>query len=364
MVGATAIEIFRPGTHTAESGRAIAFSAADLAAIAAGYDPTMHEAPIVVGHPTTDAPAYGWISGLQVVAGSLQATPHQVDQSFAEMVRAGRFKKVSASFYAPDSPANPKPGQWYLKHVGFLGAVPPAIKGLKQVAFNAAETGVETFAETWSMGLVARLFGSLRDMLIAQFGADAADKALPRDTIDTIATAEPPIPRSVAPDTYYAEPPAKEQPVPEPDPAAVAALEARERTLREAEAAFAERERAARAAADEAFVADLVAAGRLPKALAATAATLLTRAPEGDTASFAEGIEAETDRAALRRMLAALPVAVEFREVAAGDEPLAAGADAQAIARAAEAHQKAEADKGHTISFREAVLAVTKEKRA
>ncbi|MCC7047672.1 MAG: hypothetical protein IT562_13245 [Alphaproteobacteria bacterium] len=144
MDGVTAIEIFRAGTHTAESGRAITFSDADLAVIAGGYDPKIHEAPIVVGHPDTDAPAYGWISGLQLVAGRLQAMPAQLDPSFAEIMKAGRFKKVSASFYSPDSPANPKPGQWYLKHVGFLGATPPAIKGLKQVAFNAAETGAET----------------------------------------------------------------------------------------------------------------------------------------------------------------------------------------------------------------------------
>ncbi len=51
------------------------------------------------------------------------------------MVKAGRFKSRSASFYHPDNPNNPKPGVYYLRHVGFLGAQPPAVKGLKAVEF-------------------------------------------------------------------------------------------------------------------------------------------------------------------------------------------------------------------------------------
>lgn len=65
----------------------------------------------------------------------LNAEPHQVDPEFAEMVNAGRFKKISASFYTPDAPNNPVPGVYYLRHVGFLGAQPPAVKGLKQAEF-------------------------------------------------------------------------------------------------------------------------------------------------------------------------------------------------------------------------------------
>lgn len=359
----TAIEIFRAGTHTAASGRSVTITDAELDAIAAGYDAAAHEAPIVVGHPETDAPAYGWVGRLRVEAGRLQAEATQLDPAFAELVRAGRFKKISASFYAPDSPANPRPGQWYLKHVGFLGAAPPAVKGLKQVAFNAAEAGIETFAETWTLGLVARLFGSLRDMLIGQFGQEAADRALPRDAIDTIATAEPPLPAPAA--SFTDPPPPKEPPMPEDAAAAAAALEARERKLREDEAAFAERQAAARRTEDEAFAAGLVQQGRLPKSLQATAATLLARAADGDAVSFSEGAAAETDRAALRRLLAALPPAVEFREVAGNDATvLPPGASAAEIERAAEALIAAEKAKGHTLSFREASAIVSKEKAA
>ena len=103
----------------------------------------MHEAPIVIGHPSDNAPAYGWVSGLSFDEGAgLEAEPAQVEAQFAEMVADGRFKKVSASFYTPESASNPAPGVYYLRHVGFLGAQPPAVKGLKPVAFAEDDEGV------------------------------------------------------------------------------------------------------------------------------------------------------------------------------------------------------------------------------
>jgi hypothetical protein len=140
------IQIFRAGTHTDMSGRSLVFTGDDLTAMAEGYDPKRHEAPLVTGHPKHDDPAYGWVSSLQVVNGILEATPRQVDSRFAELVRAGRFKKISATFYSPGTPNNPVPGSYYLRHVGFLGAQPPAVKGLKSVEFADAEDGMVTVA--------------------------------------------------------------------------------------------------------------------------------------------------------------------------------------------------------------------------
>lgn len=136
------IHIFRAGRHTANSGVTLDFSDAQLLDAAAVYDPGVHEAPLVVGHPQVNAPAYGWVSGLSYADEGLSAHPAQVDPEFAEMVRNGRFKKVSASFYLPDAPANPKPGHLYLRHVGFLGAAAPAVKGLKQAEFSADDQGI------------------------------------------------------------------------------------------------------------------------------------------------------------------------------------------------------------------------------
>lgn len=132
------IAILRPGRYTSADGTPVEFSEADLRQAAEAYDPSLHEAPIVVGHPEHDAPAWGWVRALRY-DGLLWALPWQVDPAFAELVRAGRYRKVSASLYRPDSPANPKPGVWYLRHVGFLGAQPPAVKGLPQVQLQDAE---------------------------------------------------------------------------------------------------------------------------------------------------------------------------------------------------------------------------------
>ncbi len=129
------IEIFRPGKFKAMNGKEIEFSAAMLEGIAREYDPALHQSPLVIGHPKVEDPAYGWVRALNYAGEKLVADPESVVEEFAGVVSAGLYKKVSASFFTPDHPANPKPGKYYLKHVGFLGAVPPAVSGLKAVSF-------------------------------------------------------------------------------------------------------------------------------------------------------------------------------------------------------------------------------------
>jgi len=139
------IRIARLGTFTSNEGIQVSFGAAELAAAAAAYDPGADPAPLVIGHPKLEDPAYGWVSGLAVDGDMLVATPDKVEPSFAEMVRKGSYPKVSARFYPPTHPANPKPGAWYLKHIGFLGAAAPGIKGLGTVQFaDGADEGAVT----------------------------------------------------------------------------------------------------------------------------------------------------------------------------------------------------------------------------
>ena len=182
--GYRAIHIFRPGRHTSMQGATIDFGESDLIATANAYDPARHEAPLVIGHPAADAPAWGWVGGLTADGGGLFAAPRQLDPAFAEMVRAGRFKKVSASFYTPDSPHNPVPGVYYLRHVGFLGAQPPAVKGLAPVNFAEGDTdeGCVSFDFAESPGLLrwlADLFRGLREYVVEKDGTEMADRAIP-----------------------------------------------------------------------------------------------------------------------------------------------------------------------------------------
>lgn len=171
------IQIFRAGTRMADDGEVYTITTADLKAAAAAYDPAVHEAPLVLGHPDDDAPAWGGVAGLQVSDdGVLSMLSQQVAPAFAEGVQAGRYKKRSAAFYHPQDPNNPKPGVWYLRHVGFLGAKPPAVKGLRDIKFATGSKGI-CFSE--SDGTVARMWRQMRDFFIAQFGTETADRVLP-----------------------------------------------------------------------------------------------------------------------------------------------------------------------------------------
>ena len=136
------IEIGRPGRFTSRAGKEYEFTASDLAEIAEGYDPAKFDAPLCVGHPDTDSPAYGWAKSLRFDGQRLLATPRAVDPGFAQIVNEEKFKKISPAFWPPNHPLNPTKGKWSLRHVGFLGAHPPAITGLKPAHFAAGDDGV------------------------------------------------------------------------------------------------------------------------------------------------------------------------------------------------------------------------------
>lgn len=122
-----AFEIFKAGKHTDSHGVTKDFTLDDLQKIVNNYNAKYpeHEAPIVIGHPKTNAPAYGWIEKLELAGEKILAYPKQVVKEFEEAVKQGLFKKRSISLY-PDLT---------LRHVGFLGAVPPAVKGLADLQF-------------------------------------------------------------------------------------------------------------------------------------------------------------------------------------------------------------------------------------
>ena len=141
------VEIFKVGRHKPMTGDVLNFLDSDLEQIAENYDAESQPAPVVVGHPKTDAPAYGWVSGLRVDGDKLVADFSDIDPSFAQLVKDKRYRKISASFWTPTAPNNPTPGHYALKHVGFLGAAAPAASGLKEAEFKATDQGVIAFGE-------------------------------------------------------------------------------------------------------------------------------------------------------------------------------------------------------------------------
>lgn len=168
------LEIFKSGRHVAANGQTYEFSEADVLATARAYDPALHAAPLVVGHPTMDAPAYGWTRALSFAEHKLVAFPVDVDPAFAELVNAKRYANISASFYAPDSSVNPVPGVYYLRHVGFLGAHPPAVQGLKSPSFAGGESLRDIISIDFSEALSWP--GQSSDVDIAMRARDYKDK--------------------------------------------------------------------------------------------------------------------------------------------------------------------------------------------
>ncbi len=325
-------EIFRTGRHTSSQGAALTFSAADLKTIVDGYDPALHQAPIVVGHPKTDDPAYGWVASLSIKDDRLVATPSSLDSAFSDLVKDGKFRARSAAFYSPDAANNPTPGSYYLRHVGFLGAQAPAVKGLKPVEFGDDTMVVEfedahfdDWRQIWSLDAVARLFRGIRDFVIQEKDVETADKVVSQWDVDQITQAAAELRASAERE----QPAYSEQPTPKEDtmtqPAKTEAernadLTAREQQLAAREATFAEVERKARSTADAAFVDTIVKAGRLPIGLQAAATALFSDLGD-DELTFADGDETKkmSSRAAFRDLLEKLPIPVVTGELATGD---------------------------------------------
>ena len=338
-------EIFRAGTRTDANGNTVTITPADLAEAAQAYDPKLHEAPIVVGHPKADAPAYGWVSGLKAENGVLKADFAQVDEGFSDLVKAGRYKKVSASFYPPASPNNPKPGVWTLRHVGFLGAQPPAVKGLSPINFAEGEVYVE-FSEDAHLQ-TASLLSRFRDWFIGRFGLEEADKVLPDWQIEAIKELAG---APQAPSAAFAEPQQPSQPTPKTHEnketfmsleqelaAEKAAREAAEKKAADSQAELKrlqdEQKQALRDGAHEQnadFAEGLVKEGRLKPADKDLIVKVLDFAeyPDDVTADFGEGSKKQPLSAALRAFFAAvLPKQIQAGEAATGGKPAGMAAD-------------------------------------
>ena len=95
------IEIFRGGKQVDSAGNEHDGDQLVDQAVSS-FKASEHEPPLVIGHPAENGPAYGWVkelrAELQNGAKILLAKFGEVVPEFEELVRAGRYKKRSASF--------------------------------------------------------------------------------------------------------------------------------------------------------------------------------------------------------------------------------------------------------------------------
>jgi hypothetical protein len=299
------IEVFRSGTFTPLKGAAVSFSDADLEAVVHGYDGVKAPAPVVIGHPSIDAPAFGWVDNFTYSGGKLIAHLKELNPEFCALVQNGSYKKVSLSFFAPNAAANPHPGQWYPKHVGFLGAAPPAVTGLAPVSFASDEDcqtfefGDQAFRE------VATLFRKMRDYFIDKDGLEAGENLLPDWHIRWIDDAA----KEASPLNYSA--PLTHSTPPQED--TMSKLETDD--LKQREDALAKREQALAHTENVAFADRLISEGRLTPALKAeVVASLDFASGETETVEFADGDKQTViaPHALLKKLFANLPKSVTY----------------------------------------------------
>ena len=354
------IPVFKPGTHTAVDGRRITFTLENCVDLAESYDPSLSEAPAVIGHPKLTAPAYAWAKSFEVKDGLVYAKLDQINPEFAEAYNAGSYKKRSLSIYLPDSPGNPKPGHYYVRHIGFLGAAAPAIKGLPDASFaeSKGELGAAEFSmadEEFDENLIS-ILSNLRDLLIEEIGIASADLFLPQWRIESL--------RAIS-DRKQKE---KEMPQPNSDASFAeqqAAIDAKNADLAAREQVLFKKEQKQKRDEFISFADELIIAGKLlPTHKTSVVEVLMSLGNE--PISFAEGDTTVNSSPAdlIKKVLSERPAFMNFSEKStANDEDEIDTQDPKAIAEAAAAYQKEQADKGNAISISQAVAHVTKEKK-
>lgn len=123
MANTLLIPIFKAGTFTDMNGKTITYTQKDLEKIETAYNNERTEknyAPLVLGHPPDDKPSYGQVVSLKILKDKLFAFADMVDDKLIEALKSGAYRFCSIKL-------NDKAT---LRHVGFLGAYPPAVKGL------------------------------------------------------------------------------------------------------------------------------------------------------------------------------------------------------------------------------------------
>jgi len=137
------VDVFKTGEHTDSNGNTRIWTEDDLKEIAKLYNEQnpeeKHLAPVVYGHPSSEDAALGWVEKLKVEGNVLKAKLVELSEQLIQSIKDGAYKFQSIALY-PNK---------LLRHLGILGAVPPAVKGLKPLSeyFTDSQFLLFEFAE-------------------------------------------------------------------------------------------------------------------------------------------------------------------------------------------------------------------------
>ncbi len=353
------IEIFKAGKWTDAKGKTHSYSQNDLDSIVAVNDPgrrtDARKVPLVIGHPKHTDPAWGWVDGLKREGDLLFMKAKDVVPEFAQAVNDGRYKKVSIC-------VNPTTHE--LDHVGFLGAVQPAVPGLADAQFAApTEESVSLEYSSWrGDGLVARMFQGMRNHLIETIGLEKTDAILSQWDIDALK--EEAAQADLVPATTAYAAPAGTTITPEAAAIPSAREVELEGQLAQARADLAAQDATARETENAAFCQSLISTGRLLPAQREDALALLATTSAPELAAFSKP-GAPGAGELLKAFLGKLPQQIRVGEEIAttGISPSATD-DPVALAAQASAYMAEQATKGITLSAADAVTHIQKNKGA
>lgn len=179
-------EVLRAGKFVDANGNKVTISESDLAELSETFDPDLWKSPYVYGHPKDDDPAQGYPESFYVKGKKLFSKPGKLFADFKEALKEGKYSKISLSIFHRNSPANPTPGKLYVRHVGFLGAVPPAVSGLANVELSDKPTDHFEIELSYGDRVQNHIFRRIRDFIIEKFSLEEADKVIPDYEIQSI----------------------------------------------------------------------------------------------------------------------------------------------------------------------------------
>ncbi|NJD38441.1 MAG: hypothetical protein FIA89_09015 [Geobacter sp.] len=358
--------VFRAGQHTDSSGNTKKWTTADLDRIVNSFNPAYHEPPLVIGHPSDNAPAFGWVAGIKRQGDGLYLKYKDVASEFKDWASKKLFKKKSIAVYPDGS----------LRHIGYLGAMPPAIKGLPDFAFNDGDKGTAITYEysDWRMSTLGQIIMRLRDHLVETLGADKADNIIKGWEVQDLLT---PPPEPEQSNSLYNEP-EEEGMKPEEvqemlNKALTAVTQQFTETVNGLQATITEMNKSIVAGREEAQRREFREFLMQPKmqqrvaegsreAIINQMMTLASAAP----VEFGEG-DAKTTKPALdiyKDQLKALPTVVQFGEHVTkdkvGDLGKVGGMDIDTMVAQARQFVESEAAAGRTVSYTDAVTHVKK----
>lgn len=228
------IEIFKTGKHTSSNGFQKDYSVEELDQVVTTYNPSTFKAPLIVSYPAHNTAGYsdgelhksqlafGFPDQLKRVGDRLLAGFKKISPKVREWINDGAILGFSSSFYLPNSPHNPYPGNLALRHVAACGIDPPAVKGMQipelaeplsafasyaenqagavefaieadeqtledaqlgakvYRALKAVDHSVASFGDCAPLaGVMRQIFQQMRDRAIEEMGLEEADKAYP-----------------------------------------------------------------------------------------------------------------------------------------------------------------------------------------